>query len=502
MTDTRPPRPEPAAGPAPRPAGTTAGPPDTPGTDTPGPHSAEPTRAPGRVRRVVRPLAGLLPARRPPSPPHVRDADIALAVGALLVTVVMSAVATGPEDRPLWPGGLVLIVLTTVPLALRRRHPLLLLVAATLGPPLYYPLGYPDGPLAFVFLVALFNAAVECRLAVSLGAVIVVNAGFLAASLGRGHDGGDDPQAIVDARGVTSLTLGLLITIGLGQYVRSRRDRAEAAERRAAEAERSREEEARRRATQERLRIARELHDVLAHQISLINVQAGAALHRRDDTDRAYAALEAIKAASKETLRELRGVLGVLRQVDDDAPDTPGGPGRGGSPVEPAPTLARIDDLLRQTAAAGLTVHRAGDLAPTSDDTAADTGGGPGGVGARLADLPPPVGLAAYRIVQEALTNTVRHAGAATATVRVFRTADTVIVQIDDDGTATTPRTSDGTGDAIGDEGARGNGLRGMRERAAAVGGELTAGPRPGGGFRVWARLPLGGPHETTEENT
>ncbi|MUN37552.1 sensor histidine kinase [Actinomadura sp. NEAU-AAG5] len=415
----------------------------------------------------------------------------------------MSAVASGPEDRPLWPGGLALIVLTTVPLALRRRHPLLLLVAATLGPPLYYPLGYPDGPLAFVFLVALFNAAVECRLAVSLGAVIVVNAGFLAASLTRGHDGGADPQAIVDARGVTSLTLGLLITVALGQYVRSRRDRAEAAERRAAEAERGREEEARRRATQERLRIARELHDVLAHQISLINVQAGAALHRRDDTDaadteRAYAALEAIKTASKQTLRELRGVLGVLRHVDHDdpdTPDTPGGPGRGGSPVAPAPSLARIDDLLRQTAAAGLTVHRAGDLAPTGDDpdgAAAD---------ARLDDLPPPVGLAAYRIVQEALTNTVRHAGAATATVRVFRTPGAVIVQIDDDGTtAGTPtgpaaETGAGTGAATG--AVRGNGLRGMRERAATVGGELTAGPRPGGGFRVWARLPLAGPHDT-----
>ncbi|TDB99991.1 histidine kinase, partial [Actinomadura bangladeshensis] len=183
--------------------------------------------------------------------------------------------------------------------------------------PLYYPLGFPDGPVAAVLWVALFNAAVECRLVVSLGAVIVVNAGFLVVAFARGGGDGGDPEAVTDARGVASLSLGLLVTVALGQYVRSRRDRAEAAERRAAEAERDREAEARRRAVAERLRIARELHDVLAHQMSLINVQAGAALHRRDDAERAYAALEAIKAASKETLRELRGVLGVLRQVDE-----------------------------------------------------------------------------------------------------------------------------------------------------------------------------------------
>ncbi|WP_344407469.1 sensor histidine kinase, partial [Actinomadura nitritigenes] len=410
-----------------------------------------------------------------------RVGEVVPAVAALVVTLVMSAVAVKPGDRPLWPGGLALIAVTTLALVWRRRHPVVLLVVATVVPPLYYPLGYPDGPIAFVFLVALFNAAVQCRLAVPLGAVIVVNAGFLTTSAVRGGGGGD-PDAVADARGVASLSLALLVTVGIGQYVRGRRIRVEEAERRAAAAERGREEEALRRAAQERLRIARELHDVLAHQISLINVQAGAALHRRDDPARAYAALEAIKAASRQTLRELRGVLGVLRQVDE--------PGGGAGPVEPVPSLARVGELLERTAAAGLRVRRAGDLA-AGDGTGGtddDTGGAGGG---RLAAVPAPVGLAGYRIVQEALTNVVRHAGAGTVTVEVRCTADAVIVQIDDDGAGPPGGTAAAGGREDGPAAvpasvpasvpAGGNGLRGMRERAVAVGGELTAGPGPGG---------------------
>ncbi|MFI0408937.1 sensor histidine kinase [Actinomadura sp. 3N508] len=426
--------------------------------------------------------------------PRGQVADAVFAVAAMAATLLMSVQAEKPEDRALWPGGFAIIVVATLALAVRRRYPVAVLVVATIAPPLYYPLGYPDGPIALVLWVALFTAAVECGLAVALGAVIVVNAGFLVVAVARGGrdggGGGGDPEAVVDARGVASLSLGLLLAVGLGLHVRSRHARAEAAERRAIEAERTREEEARRRAIAERLRIARELHDVLAHQISLINVQAGAALHRRDDHDRAYAALEAIKTASKETLRELRGVLGVLRQVDTD-----GEPGAGG-PVAPQPSLARVVELLEQTAAAGLTVRRAGDLAPAT--APADASGGDAAEPAAadrsvaalaaLAELPAPVGLAGYRIVQEALTNTVRHAGAATVTVEVRRVPGAVIVQIDDDGSGPAGPAEPG-----------GNGLRGMRERAASVGGEMTAGPGPAGGFRVWARLPLGVPGEERE---
>ncbi|WP_256255443.1 sensor histidine kinase [Actinomadura madurae] len=414
--------------------------------------------------------------------PRGRAADLADAVLAglvLVVTLSMSAAAAKPEDRPLWPGGLALIVVGAAALAWRRRHPVAVLLIGVVVPPLYYPLGYPDGPVGAVLWVALFTAAVECRLLVSLGAVIVVNAEFLTVAVTRG--GGGDPDAIVDARGVASLSIGLLLAVGLGQYVRSRREMAEAALRRAAQAERDREEEARRRAVAERLRIARELHDVLAHQISLINVQAGAALHRRDDPDRAYTALEAIKAASKETLRELREVLGVLRQVD--APDAGGAVdgsdrGDGGTvpPPSPVPSLERIGDLLDRTAAAGLSVRRVGDLARPGEEALK-----------ALAGLPVPVGLAGFRIVQEALTNVVRHSGATSVTVEVRRLPGEVIVRVDDDGTGPGPAAEGG------------NGLRGMRERAAAAGGELTAGPGPAGGYRVWARLPLDGAAELGE---
>ncbi|MFI0369660.1 sensor histidine kinase [Actinomadura sp. 1N219] len=461
-------------------------------TETPAP--------PERQRPPAEPAApAARAARRPRRPAWVRwprgqAADAVFAFAVMAATLVMSVQAEKPEDRALWPGGFAIIVVATLALAVRRRYPVAVLVVGTIAPPMYYPLGYPDGPIALVLWVALFTAAAERRLAVSLGAVIVVNAGFVVVSVARGGEDGGDPEAIVDARGVASLSLGLLLAVALGQYVRTRHLRAVAAERRAAEAERTREEEARRRAIAERLRIARELHDVLAHQISLINVQAGAALHRRDDPARAYAALEAIKSASKETLRELRGVLGVLRQVD--AADA------GGGPAAPQPSLARVVDLLEQTAAAGVTVRRAGDLADPAPVPAdpADAGSaepGAGGVEA-LAELPAPVGLAGYRIVQEALTNAVRHSGAATVTVEVRRVPGAVIVQIDDDGSGPAdPADPGGTGELGGSDG---NGLRGMRERAASVGGEMTAGPGPAGGFRVWARLPLGGPGEEREQ--
>ncbi|GAA2592907.1 sensor histidine kinase [Actinomadura fulvescens] len=391
-------------------------------------------------------------------------ADIALAAAALIINVVMAAGTAKRGDTALFPGGLALIALGSAALAVRRRHPVIVLVVTMVVSVVYYPLGYPDGPLALVFVVALYTAAVECRLYVPLSAAALLNAGFVVVNALRDADGDEDANMVMGARSVAGLTFWLLLVIALGQYVRNRRDFAAAAERRALEAERSREQEARRRATEERLRLARELHDVLAHQISLINVQAGAALHRRDDPAQAYAALEAIKGASKQTLRELRGVLGVLRQVDGEDGDD-------GSPVAPTPSLERVGELLARTSAAGLPVTLVGQV--------------PGG------PLPAPVDLAGYRIVQEALTNAVRHAGASAVTVHIGATADAVVVQIDDDGT--------GPADPAALE--SGNGLRGIRERAAAVGGEATAGPGPAGGFRVRARLPLRGPAGQMEES-
>ncbi|HET9558335.1 MAG TPA: sensor histidine kinase, partial [Actinomycetota bacterium] len=213
--------------------------------------------------------------------------------------------------------------------------------------------------------------------------------------------------------------------------------------------------EARRRVTEERLRIARELHDVVSHTIGLISVQAGVAahlLHRRPD--KAADSLAAIRQASDEALGELHAMLGVLRQGD----------GGGRAPLAPAPGLAELDALIAQAAGAGIEVKVAVEGEPRR--------------------LPSAVDLACYRVVQESLTNVVRHAGASQAEVTVTHHDDRVVVEVLDDGAAPS-----GNG-AVGS----GQGIPGMRERARALGGSLEAGPRPGGGFRVQASLPVGVP--------
>jgi signal transduction histidine kinase len=243
----------------------------------------------------------------------------------------------------------------------------------------------------------------------------------------------------------------LLAAGAVGAYVAARRQWLAAEGDRAARAGQAREEETRRRVDAERMRIARELHDVVAHSMAMINVQATAAsLQLATDPASAAEAIQAIRTASKSGLRELRAILEVLRQVD------------GGSPAVPVPDLRAIAALVEATSAAGTptTLEPAGTLVP----------------------LPPPVALAAYRIVQESLTNVVRHAGRVATTV-TLRLEDGYL-QVDvvnDGGAAAAAAFSDGTG----------AGLAGMRERAAALGGTLDAGPRPGGGFAVHARLPV-----------
>ncbi|MFE7772384.1 sensor histidine kinase [Streptomyces sp. NPDC057445] len=238
-----------------------------------------------------------------------------------------------------------------------------------------------------------------------------------------------------------------------GDAVRSRRAFIDAIRERAERAERSRDEEARRRVAEERLRIARDLHDVVAHHIALVNVQAGVAAHVMDKRpDQAKEALAHVREASRSALNELRATVGLLRQSGDPE-----------APTEPAPGLAVLDALLETFRNAGLPV----DLARTDDAT----------------ELPAAVDLASYRIIQEALTNVQKHAGtAAKAEVSVVRVGRTVEVTVLDNGVP------DGAAPA-GDGG--GHGLIGMRERVMALGGTLSAGPRYGGGFRVQAILPL-----------
>jgi signal transduction histidine kinase len=242
----------------------------------------------------------------------------------------------------------------------------------------------------------------------------------------------------------------LLAAGAVGASVAARRQWLAAESDRAARTEQAREDETRRRVDAERMRIARELHDVVAHSMAMINVQATAAsMQLADDPASAAEALQAIRGASKSGLRELRAILEVLRQVD------------GGSPAVPVPDLRAIAALAEATSAAGT---------PTTLEAAEPP-----------VPLPSPVALAAYRIVQESLTNVVRHAGRVATTVGLRHEGGYLYVDVVNDGAAAPADFGDGTG----------AGLAGMRERAAALGGTLDAGPRPGGGFAVHARLPV-----------
>ena len=257
------------------------------------------------------------------------------------------------------------------------------------------------------------------------------------------------------------LAAWLLVLTVAAEGVRGRRERIAALRR-------SREQEGLRMAEEERLRIARELHDVLAHNISLINVQSGVALHLLDEhPEQARSALSIINEASGEALREMRSVLGVLRGVDEHAPR------------RPTAGLERLDELVAHSAASGVevTVHRHGSERP----------------------LPTAVDLAAFRIVQESLTNVARHApgAAAEVTLQYGEQALELTVQngtppTRDPAVAVGARTDGAAAGTAGTAGT-GNGILGMRERATALRGALEAGSGPEGGFRVHARLPYAG---------
>ncbi len=252
---------------------------------------------------------------------------------------------------------------------------------------------------------------------------------------------------------------GALIVLMFGEAGRARakwysevaRAREEEQRRAEEEEERARKEQERRQASEERLLIARELHDVLGHHLSLINVQAGVGLHLMDDNpEQARAALSAIKHASSEALRETRAVLAALNPRDESAPRAP------------QPDLSDLDALVAEVTAAGLPV-------------AVSTEGTP-------RPLPKEVERAAYRIVQEALTNVRRHAGpSATVRILIVYGKSTLTVAISDDG----------KGKDAESPSAAGTGIAGMRERAHALGGKVEAGPLDGGGFEVRADLPI-----------
>ncbi len=365
--------------------------------------------------------------------PRGARADAALA-GGVFVVVALGAegqrLNSGGDSIPLLITSWLLITAVCGALLFRRRYPVTVgwCTAVTTGA--YYLLSDIDGPLIIVPIVALYAIAAQGRMqaAIAMAATMVigVSAGTLA---GKGD---------VNGTAVFMLAGWLVAVVALGTVRHSRVAYAE--------------EEARLRATEERLRIARELHDVIGHNISMINVQAGAALHRlKRDPAQAEEALGAIKASSRETLRELRATLGVLRRVDEEAP------------TAPAPGLARADELVASAKLAGLEVR--------IERTGAER------------SLPAPVDLAAYRIVQESLTNAAKHSGAGQVTIRLAYGNGELTLTVEDDGRGSAARPAGAGG---------GSGIAGMSERARALGGELTAGPRSEGGFAVRARLPYG----------
>ncbi|MFE2761224.1 sensor histidine kinase [Streptomyces halstedii] len=374
-------------------------------------------------------------------PPWV--STVALAVFVMVGTNI-AAHSQGRE--PLGVPGRLLLLAAVAVLLVRHRHPVAAVSATCAVTLVYLALGYPYGPVFLAVAVGCLSAIVSGHRKAawwSLGALWaghVLVAHWLYRWL---PPDGDGPAPWAQEAFITAWVAAI---VAVAELLRVRREQWAAAREERAAAER-------RRADEERLRMARELHDVLAHSVSVINVQAGVGLALLDsDPEQARTALTTIKSASKEALGEVRQVLESLR--------TPGD-----APRAPAPGLDRLPELVEQAAGAGLTVTVTtdGDRTP----------------------LPPGTDLAAFRIVQEALTNVVRHSGSRTAQVRLAYRDGGLALRIEDEGPA--------TGD---DAGGSGSGLIGVRERAAALGGTTSAGPRPGGGFLVRAELPLSpGPH-------
>jgi signal transduction histidine kinase len=328
----------------------------------------------------------------------------------------------------------VLVLIGSVALYWLRSHPIPVLWA-TVGSTLVYMLmQYGYGPVIFSFVIAVFTV-------IRTGHRLAGWAGSLA--LYAGHALGRVALGINEQGVYQVLLVGTcFVVLGfMAELFRGHRERVMAAAKTRQEAEL-------RRAGEERLRIAQELHDVVAHHISLINVQASTALHLVDrQPEQAGPALAAIKDASKEALVELRSIVGVLRQSDESAPR------------QPIAGLERLDQLISRTSMAGLEVHAVVHGEPRA--------------------LPTGLDRAAFRIIQESLTNVVRHASASSATVRIQYGEESLVVQVDDDGTSLVAAPVEG------------NGIVGMRERATSLGGTLTTTRTPAGSLRITADLPF-----------
>jgi signal transduction histidine kinase len=368
--------------------------------------------------------------------------DVAVGVGVAAAVAVGSAIDR--DGVTMGVGGALLLVALAVLVALRDQRPRLVLGGVFVVVLVFLGLVGPTYVVLVPLAVVLYSVGARGSRTENL----VIAALMVPAALVIGAFSPEDGPWLAQVLEV----LGWLnLALVLGEAVRSHRALLAAMSERADRAELDREQEARRRVAEERLRIARELHDVVAHSIATIDTQASVGLHlAQSDPSRAVDALRAVKAVSGGALHDLRAALGTLRERGEDAP------------VAPTPGVGELPALVERARSGGNRI----DLR----------------IDGSLTEIPAPIGLAAYRIVQEALTNVMRHAAGASAQVRVFRTPDVLCVEVDDDGRGTA-----GAHTPLGS----GSGVAGMRERALAIGGDLQAGPRAGGGFGVRARLPL-----------
>lgn len=385
--------------------------------------------------------------------------DVALAVALAIVSVLplwLVPASAGGRDPDVLAN--VLALAMTLPIAFRRRSPVPVLAVVLLATILAALTG-PSSGVGLGVLIAIYSVAVHAdrrqsvvALALTLIAVAVVVTLVIVSS-----DPGL-PPAIVPVGLVLVWVIVFAVWL-LGDLVRSRGEAVEELRQRNAELVVEREENARLAVADERARIARELHDAVAHSLSVMVVQAGAARRALETAEpggevaaeRARVALAAIETTGRDTLGEMRRVVGALRPAGDQ-------------PWEPQPSLDELDRLLAAVREAGLPVELV--------------------VEGEARAVPRSVDLSAYRVVQESLTNTLKHANAASARVRLHYDADALDVEITDDGRGAAARLLEAPH--------RGYGLAGMRERVAMVGGEIVAQPGPSGGFVVRARLPLG----------
>ncbi|HTE70002.1 MAG TPA: sensor histidine kinase [Actinomycetes bacterium] len=382
---------------------------------------------------------------RLPSSAWLFDIALALVAAGLGTALFVSEPMLSGLPRGTLALGYGLMLLHTVPLAARRRFPGAVLGISVASGLAFAAVSLPPVFLGPAILVAVYSVAAYGSRWVSLAGLAAAEVGLAAVQLTPGRTGVDTLVSNVGVLAAAWL---------LGRFVGVRRVYVGQLEERTAELEQAREELARRAVAEERLRLARELHDVVAHSMSVIAVQSGVGAHVADTRpEEAAKALAAIEATSRAALTELRRLLGVLRRDSEPHDD-----------LTPVPGLADLEILLAEVAKAGLAVRVR--------------------VEGTQSQLPAGVDLSAYRIVQEALTNVVKHAGPARAEVVVGYGDQEVTVEVTDDGRGVMAVASDGR---VGS----GHGLIGMRERVAAFGGDLEVGPRPGGGFRVAARLPL-----------